>query len=46
MFEDVKRYEKDSDHGDMCYARVGHVLFLQWHDSRVVSMLSTVHKTL
>ena len=41
---DTKDFEKHAPRGAMRYVRDGNMLFQQWKDRRVVSMLSTVHK--
>ena len=41
---DKKQWESSSQRGDCRWVRLGNVLALQWRDSRVVSVLSPVHK--
>ena len=41
---DKKEWESTSARGDCRWIRIGGVLALQWKDSKVVSILSTVHK--
>ena len=41
---DAKKLEKYADRGATRYARDNQILFQQWKDNRVVSMLSTVHR--
>ena len=42
--KNVTHFEKNSERGDMWYVRDGHALFVQWHDLKVVSMISSYHK--
>ena len=41
---DTKQFEKQAERGAMRYVRDGGILFQQWKDRRVVTMLSTVHR--
>ena len=40
----VKEFERHGQRGDMRYVRQGGILYQQWLDKRVVTMLSTYHK--
>ena len=41
---DAKNFEKYADRGSTRYVRGNQLLYQQWKDRRMVSMLSTVHK--
>ena len=42
--KDTKHFERNAPRGDMRYVRSNGLLFIQWVDKRVVTMLSTYHK--